>query len=175
MNDILNTPIDVEFDEPYDSACLYEMAGMLPDLAVFNRKNPDTGLIIAVGSNEGNNVPHFHVFWNKNDKDSWINSACLYMKENRYFDHGKHREFLNRKEFNAVVNLLQSPHPGGKLSNWEFLIYLWNSNSNQLPYDLEMPEYDYRTVRNHHGDLLNSYTESLNEDDFDDILNTLIE
>jgi len=35
------------------------------------------------------------------------------------------------------------------MTNWEYLITLWNDNNEnfKIPEDLEMPEYNYKTIK----------------------------
>jgi len=120
-----------------------EMAGQLP-----RDKTGKCNLIIAVGQNE-RSVPHFHVFRSEKDKEAWRNGACLFFTENCYFDHSNNKETLTRKELDMVVSKLKEVNKKRKITNWEYLVMLWNDNNPDYEIDDEipMPEYDYRTIR----------------------------
>ena len=131
----------------YDEAFM-EMAGRIPGEVKIPGKPKKHGLIIAVGADEQTH-PHFHVFKNENDKKKWEDGACLFFTGNKYYDHGKNRETLDKDELNAVIKNLRSMHKNGKLTNWEYLVSLWNDNNYryEIDYNIKMPEYNYNTIK----------------------------
>lgn len=72
-------------------------------------------------------------------------------EKNAYFDHSKNRAILKKEELEAIVSLLKSDInvPKRNLTNWEYLIELWNFNNDryEIPYDLEMPSYSFDTIQ----------------------------
>lgn len=130
----------------YDD-CFMEMAGRIPGEAKLPGKQRSSGLIIAMGDGE-QEIRHFHVYRTDNDKQRWANGACLFLNENRYYDHGKNRETLTEDELNAVIKKLKENHPTLGISNWKYLITLWNDNNHRYPIDPDtpMPPYDYKTI-----------------------------
>lgn len=81
--DLLDTPIDGEQE---NNILLFEMAGQIPGEAKISGKPKKPGLIIAMGSNE-RNIHHFHVYRCESDLQKWANGACLFLDDNRYYDH----------------------------------------------------------------------------------------
>lgn len=125
---------------------LYEMAGRLPGEIKVDKRHK---LIVAVGADENMGEKHFHVFRNDIDRIKWRNSACLLFEENRYFDHSRHSEVLTKDELQALVDHLKKKHIKHNMTNWEYLITLWNDNNEnfKIPEDLEMSEYNYKTIK----------------------------
>jgi hypothetical protein len=124
-----------------------EMAGRIPGEVKLPGKPEGYGLIIAVGDYE-KDIRHFHVFRNDDDRQAWRNGACLLFEENKYYGHGYNTETLEEDELNAVMQKLNSQHPALGVTNWRYLVALWNDNNSGYPLDpnLEMPEYDFKTI-----------------------------
>lgn len=129
---------------PYDEA-FFEMAGRIPGEVKIPNKPKKPGLIIAVGADENRGEAHFHVYRNKVDWRAWKNGACLLFKDNKYFDHGNNRETLDRDELFAVVTKLKETHKVLGVSNWKYLITLWNDNNGRfvIYHNVPMPDYNY--------------------------------
>ena len=127
---------------------LTEMAGRIPGVSKIPGKPKKPGLFIVMGGDE-KSIQHFHVYRNGNDMRAWKNGACLFFKENRYYDHGDNKETLDKDELAAVVKTLKSPHISGKHSNWEHMVMLWNDNNEKymLDFDIKMPEYNIETIK----------------------------
>lgn len=127
----------------FDYSYFYEMAGRLP-----RDRSGNFNFIVAVGCDEGT-VPHFHVFWNEIDMKGWRNGACLMFTENAYYDYSNNRKTLNRKDLIALVSKLKENRKDIKITNWEYLIMLWNDNNEdyEIPMDTEVPDYDYKTIQ----------------------------
>ena len=146
-DDILDMPINYEQTllERKDWEYIPEMAGRVPGLAEVPKQQ---GFIICVGDGE-RDIRHFHIFRNNNDKIAWMNGACLFFSENSYYDHGKNRATLSDDELKAVVKKLKEPHPTLEVTNWKYLITLWNDNNPEYPLEgnPEIPEYDYKTIK----------------------------
>jgi hypothetical protein len=77
------------------------------------------------------------------------NGACLFFKENRYYDHGRNTETLSESELLSVIEKLKTNHPSLGILNWKYLITLWNDNNYRYPLDpnLPMTGYDYATIK----------------------------
>ena len=73
---------------------------------------------------------------------TWVLYASLYEAlyeiENKYFDHGKNCEALNREELDAVVAELIEGSKFGKAC-WEYLIFLWNAVNSKWPMAIDTP------------------------------------
>jgi len=136
----------VKTDETREA--FFEMAGRIPEEVKIPNKPKKPGLIIAVGQDE-RDIAHFHVFKTKNDWKNWVNGACLFYDKNAYFDHGRHKETLDRDELNAVVHSLNSQFDGLPITNWQHIVALWNSNNynHKIDPNTKMPEYDYDTIK----------------------------
>jgi hypothetical protein len=106
-------------------------------------------VIIAVGGDEGN-IAHFHYFRNEIDWKSWKNSACFMFEENKYFDHGTHTSTLRQKEMKWMVDVLNARcRDIPQMTNWQYLVMLWNDNNDlyEIPFKTPMPDYDYHTIK----------------------------
>ena len=106
--------------------------------------------IVAVGGNEGDFIPHFHIFNSKEDFKSWHGGTCLMFRENRYFNHGKHSGVLTKSQLESIVKKLKSERKNGE-SWWEYLVSGWNLENPDskvpLPEDLPMPDYNYKIIK----------------------------
>lgn len=99
----------------------YEMIGrIIGDAKILSNPN-SPGLIIAVGTNE-RNIQHFHVFRSEADLKKWINGACLYFNENKYYDHGRNNGTLTDDEMKAVIEKLKEYNNTHSKTNWELLL-----------------------------------------------------
>lgn len=144
MEVMMNNDITL-FKQLLELKCVYEMAGRLPDDIQVDKHKI---LIVAVGSDELNGIPHFHVFRSDKDKKTWSNGACIMFKHNTYFDHKHNQETLSEDELNTLVKVLHQQYLELNISNWKYLISLWNSNNYRykIPYDLPIPDYNYNTI-----------------------------
>lgn len=125
-----------------DDEAFLEMAGRLP-----RDKSGRCNLAIAVGADE-RNIAHFHVFRSEEDLRAWRHGACLYFKENKYYDHSNNTETLTKDELNDVVRILKSKLKDLDITNWKYLVSLWNYNNDRysIDDDTPMPDYNYRTI-----------------------------
>lgn len=90
--------------------------------------------------NDGGNIPHFHVL----DANSLGREfeTCIRFDSNRYFHHHGKEGVLNSKQRRKLVDFLNQELMGG-WTNWSYMVDSWNRNnsSQELPKDLEMPDY----------------------------------
>ena len=99
------------------------------------------GFKIMVYGSEGP-VPHFHV----ENKEEGV-SCCVRIDCAEYFQHGKHKDTLERKNVKKLSTFLSSPHKFfGKhgYNNWQIICVYWNDNNPEYTLDIEstrMPEY----------------------------------
>ena len=142
INHMVEAGIDPATHDPTNYIYFQEMAGSLP-----RDKSGRCKLIVAVGRNE-RNIAHFHVFRNNEDLQKWRNGACLYFTKNKYYDHSNNTETLTRDELKELVQILKSPHKDLEVTNWKYLVALWNDNNDryEVPDDTPMPNYDYKTI-----------------------------
>lgn len=107
------------------------------------------GIKIVVFGNE-KECPHFHFYKGiaperEVPKNKISGGGCICIETSNYFVHGRHTEKLNRKETNALISFLKSPHKLLKeYTNWEYIISEWDQNNpeqKQLPMDLPIPDY----------------------------------
>lgn len=143
INHMIEAGIDPATHDPVNYIYFQEMAGRLP-----RDKTGNCNLIIAVGGNEGT-IPHFHVFRKEEDLESWRNGACLFLTDNSYFDHSGNTETLTKDELAQVIGRLKETVKKRKISNWEYIVMLWNDNNPnyEIDYDTPMPDYDYKTIK----------------------------
>lgn len=99
---------------------------------------------IYVRSNDGGNLPHFHVV----DSSTLGNEfhSCIKLLEPEYFIHEGKEDKLNSSEKKRLVKFLKSNSTSKRFSsftNWEVLVTLWNMNNSDrdIDEDAEMPDY----------------------------------
>lgn len=99
---------------------------------------------IIVFSNEGGNIPHFHI------RDVNTNGSnfhtCVRLDKPEYFHHTGKEDILNSKQKKELVRFLESNSKVKRFStftNWEVLLTLWNMNNStvELDEDMSMPNY----------------------------------
>lgn len=80
---------------------------------------------ICVHSNEGSNIPHFHIEREK------MHDCCIMLNDNRFFDHGDNDSILTVKECRLLEEWLSSPNRAkAGLTNWRVLADMWNNIPN---------------------------------------------
>ena len=142
-----------DYDEYIAGDYITEMAGRIPGVAKVPGKPKGYGLIIAMGDKE-RSIRHFHIYRSQADKESWSNGACLYLNENKYYDHGRNKGTLDEDELLSVIEKLKSQHPTLGVSNWKYLVALWNDNNPNYPIDpnLGIPPYNVKTITRYSED-----------------------
>ena len=89
-------------------------------------KNPlkikDLSMVI-VHSNEGDNIPHFHI------KRSGKHDCCIMLNEDRYFNHGNNDSVLNSKETKELDKWLRKINTARHMSNFQSLCDIWNESN----------------------------------------------
>lgn len=100
----------------------------------------DNKLIIYVRSNEGGNIPHFHIV----DKQTLGNKfhTCVKIENATYFHHTGKEGVLNSKQRKLLVEFLRKDFDEDT-TNWKYLIMTWNANnsSTKLSKRMQMPNY----------------------------------
>lgn len=123
----LKEHLDFELNERF----LFEMA-QIGDL--------DNKLIIYVRSNEGGNIPHFHIV----DKQTLGSKfhTCVKIENATYFHHTGKEDVLNSKQRKRLIEFLSKDFDEDT-TNWEYLIMTWNANnsSTKLSKRMQMPDY----------------------------------
>ncbi len=122
-NNLLNAELGI------DSAC--EMAQM-PE--VFSSES----LELWVYGKEGS-VPHFHF---KNDAIKV--EGCIKFLSPEYFPHANKTDTLSSRQRKALVEYLsQKSTDVPTLTNFQFMVILWNTNNRRysIPADTQMPDY----------------------------------
>lgn len=86
---------------------------------------------IEVYAKEGVNVPHFHVYSIKTDKNhNPVLDACVKIYEAALFAHGHHDDILNNDQCRALDSVLRLKNKKSKyevdsLTNWEVISTIW--------------------------------------------------
>jgi hypothetical protein len=118
-DDLLNLPVDGS-ESP-----IYEMAAIAGGFI---------NIRLAIYGNEGN-YPHFHFYHNtpanQGIKNQGYGGGCLMIKEPIYFIHGSHTETLGNDEIEPLLKFLNSKYVNPKIdmTNWQYLVHLWNENN----------------------------------------------
>ncbi len=95
---------------------------------------------IIVWSNEGGNIPHFHIVDTSTLGRSF--HTCVKIEVPEYFHHEGKTGTLNSSQRKALVDFLKKPFDEDT-SNWEYLIMTWNINGSGKRLSKKMPIPDY--------------------------------
>ena len=109
--------------------------------------------VIEVYGKEGSNMPHFHI--TSVDKKF---SCCICIFDNRFFNHGKHKGLLHKKDWKILDEWMRqknSKYPN--ITNWEYTKQIWEdyndktykNNDVELDYDNQP---DYTTIKSYKGE-----------------------
>ena len=96
--------------------------------------------MVIVHTNEGDNIPHFHI---KRDNE---NDCCIMLNDDKYFNHGSNDSLLNKKEareLNNWLHKLNSAKSGE--TNFQVLGIMWNSNNLKSVVDINR-DFDYSNI-----------------------------
>ena len=97
---------------------------------------------VYVHSNEGENVPHFHVrdYSRSNVHELDI---CIKFEKAEYFSHGAHQGTLKTKETKELDRMLRTYSDKYGETYWQRAVRVWNAHSSgdPLPTDIEQPDY----------------------------------
>ena len=104
---------------------------------------------IFINSNEPVNIPHFHII----DSTSYKNikscefHTCLEIGNPKYFHHKNERkeDKINKSFAKQLISFLSSKKKGD-LTNWDYVITLWNDNNSQMNVDEDTPIPDYTKI-----------------------------
>lgn len=93
---------------------------------------------IRIYTDDPGKIPHFHFIGDGLD-------GCIRIGKAKYFPHGHHKSKLNTKQIRKLVKFLKSNHRNSNVSNWRYLLDLWNTNNSdvELSDDYPMPDYLY--------------------------------
>lgn len=84
--------------------------------------------VVYVYNNEGNNVPHFHLFEKNSSKDP--NTSCAIMiADNKYFSHNAYKGTLNSKQCRVLNDWMNQFYPGEDVNNWTRIKNAWNAGA----------------------------------------------
>lgn len=104
---------------------------------------------VVIGENEGENIPHFHLFNNENG--SKRKSTAIRLDMSYYFLHGDKNYILNSKEKKNLISWLKSKpkikptlNNNGEYpdNNWENLKNIWNGYYPKTVINCNMPNYE---------------------------------
>ena len=95
------------------------------------------------------NIPHFH--YRKKEKNK-INKfhTCIRFDEAKYYYHEGNEDYLNDSQINNLIIFLNSkPKYGNFINNWEEILFIWNTQNENLKIDnhLKMPNYNKLKVK----------------------------
>lgn len=108
------------------------------------RKNPlniKSISMVIVHTNEGDNVPHFHI------KRDGKHDCCIMLNEDKYFNHGSNDSLLSTKEAKELNNWLhKSNSEKSNETNFQVLGKMWNATTNvKFPVDIDR-NFDYANI-----------------------------
>lgn len=98
---------------------------------------------IVVWPRDCGEIPHFHI-WDSNTRGNEFHT-CIKLEKPEYFHHTGKEDVLNSKMKKELVTFLQAKSKVKKaeLTNWQWLVILWNMNESKhnVDEDLIMPDY----------------------------------
>lgn len=115
------------------------------DIYGMSRIGYSGNLEVYVNTDDGGNIPHFHM----RDKDNWDRfHCCIKILSPEYFVHEGKEDKLNSKQRKELCKFLNSKVTRSRYAesmdnNWQFICLLWNVNNSsvEVPDDAEMPDY----------------------------------
>jgi hypothetical protein len=99
---------------------------------------------IIVWTNDGGNIPHFHIIDRETRGEKF--HTCIQYKVPEYFHHTGKEDILNNREIKELINFFNKQCDSKKfnVTNWELAVFLWNKNNSTQNLDEEntpMPDY----------------------------------
>lgn len=102
-------------------------------------------LEVYVNTDDGGNIPHFHI----RDKVDWKKfHSCVKILSAEYFEHEGKEDTLSSKQRKELQTFMLSKVDNPKYLNlfentWKYICFLWDMNNSaiQIPEDAEMPNY----------------------------------
>ena len=109
-----------------------------------NFKNSFNGkCTIEVFGDEGEYIPHFHI---KSIDRKF--SCCIYIFDNRFFEHGKNNDTLNKKDWKILDTWLRNINTKYQdKTNWETIVMIWDSIYYTDYSNKDTPQPDYTTIK----------------------------
>ena len=106
------------------------------------------GLEIYVNTNDGGNIPHFHM----RDSEDWDKfHTFIQIEQPEYFLHGNKQDTLNSKQKSALQEFMISKVKLKKYAdkftnNWELVCFLWDMNNSNISISDDAEQPDYRLL-----------------------------
>ena len=112
----------------------------------FKPKSKSGKISIAVWGRE-RSVKHLH-FYRGKVPVSGVGGGCVMLDKNSFYQHGTHKDILNKDEVIALVKFLNDTHSSLGITNWKYVTVLWNDNNpnHKIPDNATMPSYDTDTM-----------------------------
>ena len=109
----------------YRHNVLIEM--LLTEGCIYDR-NSGLNFELYKGGNEGENVPHFHIYNNEDFKSSKYFETCLRIDESEYFLHKPYHKRMNSKQKKLVLKFLKTKVKWVNMymDVWHHMRYQWN-------------------------------------------------
>ena len=90
-------------------------------------------------------IPHFHYRKKKKGKPNEFHT-CIKLDKAEYYHHNDNEDKLNKKQIENLIDFLNSKPLNTKhfKSNWELLLFIWNTQNNNIivNHNLEIPDYN---------------------------------
>lgn len=97
--------------------------------------------MVIVHSNEGDNIPHFHI------KRNGEHECCIMFNEDRYFNHGNNDSLLSKKEAKELDSWLRKTNSVyTNMTNFQTLCDMWNKARPVLVTADSNRDFDYTNI-----------------------------
>lgn len=121
------------------------MSPVILEGSISLQKNPikiKNILSIIVHSNEGDDIPHFHI------KRDGVHDCCIMLNHNQYFSHSANNSILSGKEEKELDEWLRLPNKTklGK-SNFRVLCDMWNDAIANRKKALGERDFNYTNIK----------------------------
>ena len=115
---------------------------MLLEIAKVGLLNDE--LVIYIWTNEGGNIPHFHIV----DKATMGNEfhTCIRIMSAEYFHHTGKEDVLNSKQKKTLMIFFTMSDKWGD-NYWDIVLQEWNRNSSKIEVDRNLPTPDYTKLQ----------------------------
>ena len=105
---------------------LLERRELLDEMARVGYMGKKKEFEIYVRTDDPGRIPHFHVRDSSTQGKEF--EACVELKTNRYFSHGKYNDKLNTSQRKQLAQFMESPNEYFP-NNYMATIYAWNTNN----------------------------------------------
>ena len=128
---------------------LTDVFGMARVGFIQTKKGDESNLEVYVNTDDGGNIPHFHI----RDTNNWNKfHSCIRLDEAKYFLHEGKEDTLNSKQRKLLQQFMTSSVTNSRYkskfeNNWELACFLWDINNSNEEIDEFVKQPDYTKLK----------------------------